>query len=338
MFFCLNFTDVYEEINKDAHEIWKYYQYQLITEFEAKPIFPPPLSLLHLLWLIPYRLYKLRRRFLRKVAASSSMEKDSAQNCRTSCRHCFLGCICCRNQVTDSGTSKGTGSLEKGRAPSGNSHAQGHIGNDPVIQFEREAQAAIFRAKRKENSEMSTSQLADIHSTMRRMTSYIDQLNSVNSEVNRVLKGPEDSSKNKSSNAFKRLSIAIADSSSKLIPEKKKIDISQDVSELKENTITKKDGSVDENVRILSEKFVKLQQRVKQLKDLKVTLLTRERTSSELGHEHPVVAHLPPSGSTGLTLSLPVAGHGLMTVPRPVSPNPFYVVEEDAENETNKQN
>ena len=44
------FSNTYNQVQKEADMIWKYRRYNLINEYENRPILPPPLTALYLFY------------------------------------------------------------------------------------------------------------------------------------------------------------------------------------------------------------------------------------------------------------------------------------------------
>ena len=44
------FTSVFDEVNRNSNEIWKWEMYRLLVDYDSRPVLPPPLIILEIFW------------------------------------------------------------------------------------------------------------------------------------------------------------------------------------------------------------------------------------------------------------------------------------------------
>jgi len=58
--FAFGCSNVYDEVVKKNIQMWKYYRYSLVLEYEEKPTLAPPIIAINLLWRTVKFIYKKR--------------------------------------------------------------------------------------------------------------------------------------------------------------------------------------------------------------------------------------------------------------------------------------
>ena len=330
-------ADVYDEMSENADEIWKFYQYQLITEFEAKPIFPPPLSIFDLAFLVAHTIRKFRkRRKLDMTNGPIKKKQEEVEEMKTSndnwCIKFFQKCCnCCRNRkVEDEDSLPKTVVVEEGvdNDDKGDTSFCSHIGNDPVKQFEREAQAAIYRAKKKADLIRSQTQLDEICNSLKRLESLVDQLGELDRNTAKFLSKQEKKQNEKM----------------KKKPSQGWDFVSQEIRK-RQGQIGKEDDSkslAEKQIDKLADQLKKMYEKMQRMNKLRIDLKKSElpqlqpsvlqpgyvSTATLQQIPEPFTYHLPPSGhkwtsanNNDGSIQLPVAGKGLTPVPRPLQYN-----------------
>ena len=73
------FSNTYDQVQKRADVIWRYRRYQLINDYETRPILPPPLTVLYLGYFVVQAFRSLPQAFRRVGCLGGHIEEGNGK-------------------------------------------------------------------------------------------------------------------------------------------------------------------------------------------------------------------------------------------------------------------